>query len=71
MHTDLRAAVVGAWYWGTNLIRVLQKVAGLHLTTVCDPRPEIQHEIKEPVASCVELSEAYASMSRARFLSQR
>ncbi len=47
MPTVMHAAVVGAGYWGANLSRVLQSVEGLQLTTVCDPRPAIQHEIKE------------------------
>ncbi len=46
MNTSLRAAVVGAGYWGANLIRVLQNIDGLQLTTVCDARTELQQEIK-------------------------
>jgi predicted dehydrogenase len=46
MRTALRAAIVGAGYWGANLIRVLQNVDGLQLTTICDSRTEIQQDIK-------------------------
>src|SRR5215470_2565708 len=46
MNTSLRAAVVGAGYWGANLIRVLQTIDGVQLTTICDSRTEIQQDIK-------------------------
>lgn len=46
MRTSLRAAVVGAGYWGANLIRVLQNLDGLQLTTICDSRIEVQQDIK-------------------------
>jgi len=40
MRTEIQAAVVGAGYWGTNLIRVLHNTDGRWLKAVCDPQPE-------------------------------
>lgn len=46
MDTGTRTAVLGAGYWGTNLIRVLHNTDGIWLKTVCDPRPAVLQEIK-------------------------
>jgi predicted dehydrogenase len=46
MPTGIRTAVIGAGYWGTNLIRTLQSTDGLWLTAVCDSRPETLQAVK-------------------------
>jgi len=46
MRTEIQAAVIGAGYWGTNLIRVLHNTDGLWLKAVCDPQLEILQEVK-------------------------
>lgn len=40
MKHDIRVAVVGAGYWGTNVLRVFHATAGFTLAAVCDMRPE-------------------------------
>lgn len=46
MDTGTRTAVLGAGYWGANLIRVLHNTDGIWLKAVCDPRPAVLQEIK-------------------------
>jgi predicted dehydrogenase len=46
MRTEMQAAVIGAGYWGTNLIRVLHNTDGMWLKAVCDPQPEALQEVK-------------------------
>jgi UDP-2-acetamido-3-amino-2,3-dideoxy-glucuronate N-acetyltransferase len=46
MRTEIHAAVIGAGYWGANLIRVLHNTDGMWLKAVCDARPEILQEVK-------------------------
>jgi predicted dehydrogenase len=46
MRAEIHAAVVGAGYWGTNLIRVLHDTEGMWLKAICDARPEILQEIR-------------------------
>ncbi len=43
-HQPIQIAVVGAGYWGKNLIRNFQGLGYLH--TICDPRLEILHHFK-------------------------
>jgi len=47
MTTGIRIAVIGAGYWGVNLIRVLHGTSGVWLKLVCDTRPEVLHEVKQ------------------------
>ena len=63
MHTEIAAAVVGAGYWGANLIRVLQNTNGMWLRTVCDERPEVLQEVKRR-APQVALAPSYAQVLR-------
>jgi len=46
MQSEIRAAVIGAGYWGMNVVRVLQHTAGIWPTCVCDVRPEALQEVK-------------------------
>jgi len=47
MRTGIRVAVVGAGYWGSNLIRALNDTKGIWLNLVCDQRPEALQEVKK------------------------
>src|SRR5712692_4519585 len=46
MPTGIRTAVIGAGYWGANLIRTLQSTDGLWLKVVCDSQPEMLQTVK-------------------------
>jgi predicted dehydrogenase len=46
MRAGIPAAVVGAGYWGANLLRVLQTTDGMWLKTVCDAQPDILQQAK-------------------------
>lgn len=39
-------AIIGAGYWGTNLIRIFHDTDGFSLNTVCDARSEALHAIQ-------------------------
>jgi predicted dehydrogenase len=41
----LRVAVVGAGYWGPNLVRVLHELPAAEVVYVCDQRPDALHKI--------------------------
>jgi predicted dehydrogenase len=51
----LRFAVVGLGYWGPNLIRVLNELAGAEVSTVFDVRPD----------SCAEMLKRYPTLRTA------
>ncbi len=44
---DLGIAVVGAGYWGPNIIRTIQQIPGCRLTWVCDSKPGRLHYVRE------------------------
>lgn len=46
MPKEIHAAVIGAGYWGANLIRVLHNTDGVWLKAICDSQPEIVQEMK-------------------------
>src|SRR5713101_853919 len=46
MCTGIRTAIVGAGYWGTNLIRALHSTDGIWLKVVCDSRSQRLQEVK-------------------------
>ncbi|MBI3303359.1 MAG: Gfo/Idh/MocA family oxidoreductase [Deltaproteobacteria bacterium] len=47
MRMGVRAAVVGAGYWGANLIRALNSTDGIWLKLVCDRRSEALQAVKK------------------------
>lgn len=46
MQASIRVAVIGAGYWGLNLVRGLQRTDGIWLACVCDARPEALQHVK-------------------------
>src|SRR5712692_7892094 len=64
MPTEIHAAVIGAGYWGANLIRVLHDTDGMWLKTFCDARPEILQEVKARYPQ-VALTSSYDHILRA------
>jgi predicted dehydrogenase len=46
MRSEIQAAVVGAGYWGANLIRILQHTDGIWLKLVCDAQPHVVQDVK-------------------------
>jgi len=46
MRSEISVAVVGAGYWGVNLLRVIQATDGMWLRTVCDEQPDILQQVK-------------------------
>lgn len=46
MDSEIRVAVIGAGYWGLNLVRVFQRTDGVWLACVCDSRPDALQEVK-------------------------
>jgi len=46
MPIGIRTAVIGAGYWGANLIRTLQGTDGLRLKVVCDSQLEMLQTVK-------------------------
>src|SRR5215831_11362909 len=63
MHTEIAVAVIGAGYWGTNLIRVLQHTDGMWLRAVCDERLEVLQEVKKRTPQ-VALASSYTQVLR-------
>jgi predicted dehydrogenase len=63
MRTEISVAVVGAGYWGANLLRVLQTADGLWLKTVCDEQPEILQQVKTRYPQ-VALTPSYGEVLR-------
>ncbi|MBI3799086.1 MAG: Gfo/Idh/MocA family oxidoreductase [Deltaproteobacteria bacterium] len=63
MGAEIQAAVIGAGYWGTNLIRVLHNTDGMWLKAVCDARPEILQEVKARYPQ-VALTQSYEHILR-------
>ncbi len=65
MRTGIPAAVVGAGYWGANLLRVLQTTDGMWLKTVCDEQPGILQQAKARYPQ-VTLTPSYDQVLRDR-----
>ena len=47
MSSDIRVAIIGAGYWGSNLIRTFLGAEKYLLHTVCDVRSALLHEVKK------------------------
>ncbi|MCB9157818.1 MAG: Gfo/Idh/MocA family oxidoreductase, partial [Caldilineaceae bacterium] len=39
-------AVIGCGYWGTNYVRIFDRMPEAQLVAICDQRPERQQELK-------------------------
>src|SRR5262245_7090003 len=46
MDDELRIAIVGVGYWGTNLLRTFTDTTGISVRTVCETRPELLQTVK-------------------------
>lgn len=46
MSSEIRVAIIGAGYWGLNVIRVLRHTEGVWLAAVCDTRLDALQEVK-------------------------
>src|SRR5262245_41633474 len=47
MTTGICIAVIGAGYWGVNLMRALHDTDGIWLKLVSDARPNALHDVKQ------------------------
>jgi predicted dehydrogenase len=46
MGDEVRVAIIGVGYWGTNLLRTFADTAGISIKTVCETRPELLQTVK-------------------------